>query len=187
MLARIDRDCLAHHPDLTIVMTGSNDCHNKLTPLPEYEQDMRTLISKILDAKSRILLMNILPVYEPDLYTRHDKAKYGALTPNEKIREINAILRKLADEYSLAFLDMHHIFVATGNIGTDKSSLLRNEANSNYRDGVHPTEDGYRLMATAIYECIVSKQLSCTRIVCFGDSITASSYPDYLKRLLKHE
>jgi lysophospholipase L1-like esterase len=185
LLHRIERDCLAHRPDLTILMAGANDMNSmKHIPLPQYEQNMRSVISQIQETGSQILLMTILPVYEPYLYTRHNKAFYEPEGYTKRKEEVNNLLKKLAGEYRLTLLDMHHVFETVGEIGTASSSLIQNEANSNKTDGVHPTADGYRLMAVTIYECIRAKQLPRKRIVCFGDSITAGSYPHYLKQLL---
>lgn len=186
MLARIDKNCLAHHPDLTILMAGTNDMNSKKhIPLPQYEKNMRLIIGKIMDIKSRILLMSILPAYEPYLYTRHDKAFYDPEGYIGRKTAMNELIEKLASEYGLTFLDMHHIFETVGNVGEKSDSLIQNEANSGQPDGVHPTGEGYRVMAVAIYECIVQNNLPRERIVCFGDSITAGSYPAYLKKLFR--
>jgi len=89
------------------------------------------------------------------------------------------------------FLDLHRIFQTIGNIGPDKSSLIKNEANSNTTDGLHPTPDDYRVISLAVYNCIIQHRLPRKNIVCFGDSITfgdgidqGSNYPSYLKKLL---
>lgn len=185
MLARIDRDCLAHHPNLTIFMAGTNDMNSqKYIPLPQYEKNMRAIIGKLLDTGSHIIVMSILPAYEPYLYTRHDKSFYEPEGYVGRKNEVNKLIRNLASAYQLTFLDMHHIFEAVGNIGEDPDSLIQNEANSGKTDGLHPTKDGYRLMAATIYECIIQNNLPHKQIVCFGDSITAGSYPDYLRKLL---
>ncbi len=185
MLARIDKNCLAHRPDLTVFMAGTNDMNSKkYIPLPQYEKNMRSIIGKILDVGSHIILMPILPAYEPYLYTRHDKSFYEPEGYMGRKNEMNKLIRNLASEYQLTFLDMHHIFEMIGNIGEDENSLIQNEANSGKTDGLHPTNNGYRLMAVAIYECIIQNNLPHERVVCFGDSITAGAYPGYLRKLL---
>ncbi len=185
MLARINRDCLAQHPDLTILMAGTNDMNSKkYIPLVQYEKNMRSIIVKILDIGSQIILMPILPAYEPYLYTRHDKSFYEPEGYVGRKTEINSLIKNLASEFRLTFLDMHHIFEMIGNIGEDPDSLIQNEANSGKTDGLHPTQNGYRIMAVAIYECIIQNKLSHERVICLGDSITAGGYPDYLKKLL---
>lgn len=186
LLSRIDRDCLSYHPDLTILMVGTNDMNSmKYIPLSQYESNMRLIISKILKIGSKILLMSILPVYEPYLYTRHKKEFYEPEGHQIRMKDMNILIRKLAMEYKLSFLDMHHIFNAVGNIGENENSLIRNMANSKKTDGVHPTANGYIVMAVAIYEHIIQSHLPYNRIVCFGDSITANGYPSYLENLLK--
>lgn len=186
LLNRIDKDCLSYKPDLTILMVGTNDMNSmKYIPIGQFEKNMREIISKILNSGSKILMMNLLPVYEPYLFTRHKKEFYEPEGHSGRKAAMNTLLKKLAGEYNLSFLDIHHIFEEAGNIGEDKSSLIQNEANSGKKDGLHPTSDGYRVMAVAIYEYIVQNKLPHSRIVCFGDSITAGSYPNYLKKLLK--
>lgn len=185
MLDRIDKDCLSYHPDLTIFMAGTNDMNSKkYIPLAQYEKNMRSIIDKIMDIGSQIILMPILPAYEPYLYTRHDKSFYEPEGYLGRKNEVNKLIRNLASEYQLTFLDMHHIFEVVGYIGEDPDSLIQNEANSGNTDGLHPTKNGYRIMAIAIYECIIQNNLPHKRVVCFGDSITAGHYPNYLKKLL---
>lgn len=104
MLARINRDCLVHQPDLTVFMAGTNDMNSKkYIPLPQYEKNMRSIIGKILDADSHIILMPILPAYEPYLYTRHDKSFYEPEGYVGRKNEVNKLIRNLASEYQLTF------------------------------------------------------------------------------------
>jgi lysophospholipase L1-like esterase len=65
-------------------------------------------------------------------------------------------------------------------------------------DGLHPTRDGYRLIAQEVYRYLKQHQLlkKNRRIICFGDSITygafmdgkgtaeGDTYPAFLKNLL---
>jgi lysophospholipase L1-like esterase len=192
LLARIEKDCLAYKPDMTILMVGTNDMNSqKYVPLPEYEKNLRNIVGQILNIKSQVLLMTILPVYEPYLFTRHQRSFYGEEGHRGRKEKMNAVIKKVATEYKLHFLDMHHIFEKIGNVGEESSSLIKNMANSNKTDGLHPTNDGYRTMAVAIYEKLKSIDAGFTRLVCFGDSITnggggvdGTSYPAYLKKLL---
>jgi lysophospholipase L1-like esterase len=186
----MDADCLAQRPELTILMAGTNDVNSKkYVPLPDYERNLRTMVKKLLDSNSQVVLMTILPVYEPYLMTRHDPAFYQPDGHAARKTAMNDAIRKVATDNRLPLLDMHHIFNTVGNIGLDASSLLKNEANSNKTDGVHPTPDGYRTMAVVIYTFLVQNKLLKNRIVCFGDSITKGddqgrNYPAYLQQLV---
>jgi lysophospholipase L1-like esterase len=192
MLARIENDCLSHHPDLTVLMAGTNDMNSrKHVPLTDYEKNMRDMVNMISSAGSKVLLMTILPAYEPYLYTRHPKEFYDPEGYVARRKAVNEVIAKIAADTSQALLDMGHVFERAANIGEEKDSLIENERNSGKTDGVHPTPEGYRLMGVVVYDCIIQRQLPYKRIVCFGDSIThgdggteGHSYPAYLKKLL---
>lgn len=192
LLSRIDPDCLAHHPQLTILMAGTNDMNSKkYVPVNDYKKNLQQIIDRIKKIKSKILLMNLLPVYEPYLLTRHDPAFYQPEGHSGRLAQMNKLIEQTAVEDKISFLNLHHIFSTVGNIGLDKTSLIKNEANSNITDGLHPTPDGYRVIAVAIYDSIKHFHLPTKQIVCFGDSITfgdgkdgGENYPSYLKKLL---
>lgn len=192
LLARIDSDCISYKPDLTILMVGTNDMNSvKYIPLDQYKANLEKIIDILLKAKSKVLLMNILPLYEPYLLTRHPKSFYAPEGPAGRLKAVNKVIRQVAQEKHVSFLDVNHIFAAIGNIGLDESSYIRNMANSKMTDGIHPTPDGYRAIAIAVYEKIINDNLPHERVVCFGDSITKGdgsidnkSYPAYLKKLL---
>jgi len=193
LLSRIEQDCLRHKPKLTILMIGTNDMNSvKYLPIDQYEANLNTLIKKIKDKGSKLLLMSILPVYEPDLLTRHPASFYEPEGVGGRRKQLNGVVKKAARKHRIHFLDLGHRFSAIGKIGTDKDSLLQNMANSNKRDGIHPTAMGYRFIGLAVYDYIVDHNLPKTQIVCFGDSITKGdgtldrdSYPAYLQQLLK--
>lgn len=193
LLKRIDKDCLAHKPALTVLMAGTNDMNSrKYIPLEQFRKNMATLIEKIQASKSKVLLMTILPFYEPYLLTRHDPAHYGTDGPAKRRAAVNETIKSLAAEYKTELLDLGTLFEKVGKVGLDKDSLIQNEANSQKTDGIHPTPNGYRFIGLAVYEHILLQKLPQSRIVCFGDSITngdgsitKESYPAYLNKLLQ--
>lgn len=194
MLKRIRKDCLYFNPDLTIVMAGTNDMNSvKYVPLAQYKVNMIRLLDSIQASGSKVLLMNILPFYTPYLLTRHPASFYGTEGPSGRQAAVNEALSVIAAKRHIPLLDIHYFFEKAGDIGLDKGSLIRNMANSGLTDGIHPTADGYRLIAALVYQNIISEGLPHQRVVCFGDSITkgdggtnGKSYPAYLKRLLQN-
>jgi lysophospholipase L1-like esterase len=173
-------------------MVGTNDMNSvKHVPLKDYEQNLDTLARLISRNGSKLLMMTILPTFEPDLLTRHPAAFYQPEGVAERRKQLNEVVKKVAKKHRAELLDLGLRFDAIGKLGTSKDSLIQNEANSNKRDGIHPTANGYRFIGLSVYEYITSHKLPLTGIVCFGDSITKGdgsldrdSYPAYLKKLL---
>lgn len=192
LLNRMELDCLRQQPELTILMVGTNDMNSvKHIPINEYERNLDTLVKKIKSKGSKVLLMTILPVYEAHLLTRHPAQFYQPEGVTGRRMQVNNVIRKIAEQQKIHFLDLGHRFSAIGKIGTDKDSLIQNIANSNKMDGIHPTANGYRFIALSVYDYIIDHRLPKRAIVCFGDSITKGdgtidrdSYPAYLIKLL---
>jgi lysophospholipase L1-like esterase len=194
LLDRIQADCLAHKPNITVLMIGTNDMNTrKHIPLQQYTANLDSLCRQITAAGSHLVLMNILPVYEPYLFTRHDRAFYGAEGHAGRKAKVNEAIRATAATHKAPLADLHQLFDKLGNIGTEASSWLQNEVNSGKTDGVHPTPQGYKAIAIAAHGMLQRYDLSSKIIVCFGDSITAgdgtitgNSYPAYLNQLLNN-
>ncbi|MGX5688956.1 GDSL-type esterase/lipase family protein [Arcticibacter tournemirensis] len=190
LLNRIEKDCYAHKPKLTVLMIGTNDMNSrKHVPLEQYEKNLSLIITGIKDKGSKVLLMTILPFYEPYLMTRHPVAFYEPEGPVKRRAQVIEAIKQAAKQHKTHLLDLGMRFEAVGKIGTDKDSLIKNEVNSNKTDGLHPTANGYRFIGLSVYDYILYNDLPKTNIVCFGDSIThgdgpVESYPGYLKRLL---
>lgn len=198
LLKRVDSDVLAAEPDLVVLMVGTNDMLNSgaAVPLEEYRANLRTLAEQILGAGARLVLMTIPPCDEPALFSRHPRAFFETRSPGERIADANAEVVRLAKEMGIPVVDVFQILNSIGAPGPDASSVLRNLANCGVNDGVHPTPEGYRLIATALYQEIAGMNERPKRIVCFGDSITyghgaagagtseGDTYPGFLAKLL---
>lgn len=192
VLARLAKDCLSHKPGLTVLMLGTNDMNSrKFIPQDVFVQNLTQIVQSIVATGSKIVLMNLLPVYEPYLLSRHDPDFYKPEGHRSRLISMNAAIHHVAREHDLSFLDLYSVFEKAGNIGLDKTSLIKNEANSNSTDGLHPTAEGYRMIGVLVYQHIVQSKLVADKIVCLGDSITRGdgsvdkdSYPAWLKKLL---
>ena len=192
ILARMERDCLSHQPDLVILMIGTNDMNTRFhVPANEYEKNLHDILLRITEKKSAVILINQLPVYEPYLLERHDPAFYQPGGFQQRLTSMNTIILNAAKKFKTGFIDMHHIFRSIGEIGTGHASWLQNEANSGNRDGHHPIPEGYRAMAVVLFVYIREHFPAVQKIVCLGDSITngdgitgVKNYPSYLQKLL---
>ena len=192
LLKRIDTDCLAHKPALVIMMIGTNDMVNgKHVPLDKFKENLEILCDKIQATGSKLLLLTILPFYEPYLLTRHP-AEFFQPDGASAIRvKYNEVVTKVATSKKTSLLDIGSVYEKVGKVGLEPDSLIRNEANVGKTDGVHPTQNGYRFIGLAVSQFIQYNHLPTGKIVCFGDSITKGdgsadkeSYPAYLSKLL---
>ena len=174
LLARVDADVLAHQPSLVIVMVGTNDSLNSgaLVPLDEYRANLEALVERITQAGSRVLLATVAPFHLPSLLTRHRVESYGDLPPAQRHARVNDLIRDCARRRALPLAEVNTVFSVLGNIGEEETCLLRNRANCGVADGVHPTAQGYAIIAAVLYQAILDHQLPAARVVCFGDSIT---------------
>jgi lysophospholipase L1-like esterase len=196
LLFRLDEDVLSRKPELVILMIGTNDMLNdqNILTYDVYEASYQQLITKI-KSHCKLILMTIAPINEEYIYERVKPSVYGNESPQTKVDTANNIVRKLARENGCQLIDINHIFKACGGSGTEPDSLFMNVANANINDGVHPTANGYKVIATAVYQSLSLTEPDVTRIVCFGDSITygykmegqgtveGNPYPAVLNRL----
>ena len=167
----------AFNPDLSIVLVGTNDALNssKLSSPEQYEQNMRQIIQALQAIGSKVLLITPPPCIEELVLMRHKKTAYGDTPPQERILACHRILGDLAREFQLQLVDFHQIVTERGDLAGEKS-LLRNPVNEKSADGVHPTAEGYRLLAQAIADMIKQHKLPHRRIACLGDSITYGAH-----------
>ena len=200
LLTRITKDVFQRSPGVVILMIGTNDMLNKrnMLSLKEYENNYRQLILQ-LKQKATVILMTIPPVNSPYIIKRKPELNFKANGPQKRVDSANTLIKKIATENKCVLLDLHQVLMACGGSDEQMNSLFQNEANSGIPDGVHPTANGYRVIATAVYGTISGLQMPLKEVLCFGDSITfgynvkgagtseGESYPALLQKMLNHD
>lgn len=200
LLKRVERDVLAHQPAVVVMMVGTNDAlnSNNSVPIKEYGENLKQLVKSFTEAGSKVVLMTIPPCIDELLFSRHKAKFFTDRSPEDRIADVNAEVKKLAQSDGVRLVDVHAL-LEKGGAGSEKSSLLRNVANSRSKDGVHPTSEGYDVIAQGVFEILKAAKWDGGAIVCFGDSITygasmkgagsadadADTYPAKLAKLLK--
>ena len=179
LLKRIEQDVLAEQPDLVILMVGTNDMVNshKLVDYQEYRENYQTIIDQIKGQGAEIILLAPPPVDAEYLFERHDRSLYTE-EPNTKIDTAGKLVKALAAENKVHFIDLNTPFKVAGSPSRAKHSLIINEQNLGKRDGIHPTREGYQMMAKIIHAYLQANGLleDNQKIICFGDSMTYGSY-----------
>jgi len=179
LLKRIDADVLSQSPDLVIMMVGTNDMLNtkKIISYDLYRSNYESIVQKLIDNKIKVVLMSSPPVDTGYLFQRHRRELFQQ-QPNEKIDSIRTIVKQIAKNNGLCFLDLNEAFKVIGSPNRTKESLIINEANKAIPDGIHPTKEGYQFISKKIYRFLKKHRLikKNMKIICFGDSITYGSF-----------
>jgi lysophospholipase L1-like esterase len=125
------------HPDFILLQLGTNDVRldGDLTDTPTFARNMRAIIAIFRGFTGRrggqasVLLASIPPVPDSAAFP------FGPPSRERITREINPVLRELAREERLVFVDNYALFSAS-------PELL---------PGVHPSREGYRRLARNWY------------------------------------
>jgi lysophospholipase L1-like esterase len=134
MVLRFRQDVVALAPAAVVILAGTNDIAGNTGPatLEEIEGNLATMTELAQANGIRVLLSSVLPVY--------DYPWKPGLEPAPKILALNAWLRGYAARRGAVYVD-YHTPMADDRQGM-KSELAY--------DGVHPTEAGYRVMASIV-------------------------------------
>ena len=118
------------HPKKVFIMGGTNDIF-RAEP-EEVVERYRTLLDAVRDSlpDATIYVESILPM-NPDLKEN--------CTPDEKIRKANALIRKLAEDLHIPFIDLYSLYAENGKL---PAALTK--------DGVHLLPEAYDRWAGAI-------------------------------------
>ncbi|WP_195715267.1 GDSL-type esterase/lipase family protein [Ancylomarina sp. 16SWW S1-10-2] len=178
LLDRIDSDVINYHPDLTIVMVGTNDMLNsrKMISYEEYKQNLEQIIIKLKAEGSQVLLMSPPPADSAYLFERHDKTLYKD-APNVIMDSLSHIVEQTALDNKVLFFNINAMFQKMDLPKHNQDLYFRNVKNCGKGDGVHPTQLGYKLIADRVFEFLSENNLlkKFKTIVCFGDSITSGA------------
>lgn len=134
MLVRFRQDVIALRPRVVVILAGTNDIAGNTGPatLEEIQGNLASMTELAQANGIRVVLCSVLPVL--------DYPWKPGLEPAPKIVALNAWLRRYAEERGAVYVDLHSAV-----------RDARNGMNAELaRDGVHPTEAGYRVMAPMV-------------------------------------
>lgn len=121
-------------PDIIIVMLGSNDSRRERWNAEKYKESYLALVRELQEIESAPDIYIMSP---PEAFAGEDgKIMYGIR--NDIIHdEIRRIVREVAEETGVRMIDLY---------------AVTEDHPEYFYDGVHPNQEGYAVMAQAIYE-----------------------------------
>jgi lysophospholipase L1-like esterase len=128
---RFARDVIDAKPDVVVVLAGVNDIYQGRTA-ESVERELEAMYEAARAAHIPVVAATIIP--------------YNTATAdqNERMRAVNAWVKDYAERHALAFCDTRAALTAAGAPDRLASSP----------DDLHPSPEGYRLMALAIEPAI---------------------------------
>ena len=138
LLIRFRQDVVHLEPRVVVILAGTNDIAGNTGPSTlEMIEDNLASMCEIARANGiRVVLASVLPV--------SDYPWKRGLEPAPKIIALNSWIRQYAAANGHIYLDYHSAMAdARGGLAPELA-----------RDGVHPTEAGYRLMAPLLEQAI---------------------------------
>lgn len=143
--ARMGREILNIEPDYMSLLIGFNDIAHLLNKddgiaSHRYEQLLCMLIEDVKEALPNIKIIMLEPYTLKGSLTQ---PKWDELNPG--VRKNAVIAKRVAEKYGLPFITLQ-----------DKFDALCEERPADYwlMDGIHPTENGHRIIADALIKAI---------------------------------
>ena len=139
LLLRVYPDVIALHPRIVHIMAGTNDISDNTGPVTDQTiiDNIRAMIVLAKASGIKVVLGSITP-------SAGFAARPG-VNPSARIIRVNALLRQLASEHEVVFVDYHTPLADAG------GGMRQGMSN----DGVHPNRDGYAIIKPLMARAIV--------------------------------
>ena len=150
-LDRLDRQVLAHNPDLVTVCFGLNDVNGSLA---DYTNSLKTIFEKCIEQGTDVIFMtpNMLNTYvAPDTYEQHREyaEKTAEMQNSGKMDLFMESAVRLSEEMGITVCDCYSIWKELSKT-TDTTLLLENRVN-------HPTREMHKLFADELFKLLIEQ------------------------------
>jgi len=146
-MRRMERDVLAHKPDVVVIFFGTNDMRlaepKVHVPVERYRENLQKMIDAVGKGGGKVVLCTPPPIEQEVYFTRHARAPFDAAGGLEKVLgEYCETVRGVAERNKIPVVDLNR--------------LMAKEEGWRSADGVHPTEKGTGLIAKFVGEVVKS-------------------------------
>jgi acyl-CoA thioesterase I len=146
MLVRFRQDVIDLNPKAVVILAGTNDIAGNTGPISneDIEANFASFAELARVHNIRVILSSLLPVnhYTPE------SEEFFASRPPERILALNRWLKDYCERSGLIYLDYFSAVV-------DENGMLKRDLT---KDGLHPNEAGFRVMAP-LAESAIEKTL----------------------------
>jgi lysophospholipase L1-like esterase len=148
MLLRFRPDVIALHPEVVVILAGTNDIAANTGPMTdeEIEGNLMSMSELARASNIRVVLSSITPI--SNYHARPPAPPMPARRPPARILAINAWMRAYAAEHRHVYLDYYTAMI-------DQDGMLRAELSE---DDLHPNAKGYAVM-TPLAEAAIQRAL----------------------------
>ena len=138
MLIRFMPDVIDLRPEAVVILAGTNDIagNTGFSSLKMITDNIKAMAELAVQNNIKVILSSILPAY--------DYPWRPGLEPHKKIAEVNAWIMKYAKENNFTYLDYFT------SLADERPGMKPAYA----EDGVHPTDEGYKVMEPLVIEAI---------------------------------
>lgn len=142
MLLRFENDVIDAEPKAVLILAGTNDIagNSGEVSLIEIRDNIGRMAIKASENDIQVILCSVLPAFDYPWRRGRD--------PHVKIPQLNAMISELAEDKGYYYLDYFSV------MSDNRNGLPREYA----VDGVHPTEQGYRVMKKLTLEAFEKMQ-----------------------------
>jgi acyl-CoA thioesterase I len=147
MLLRFRQDVIDLHPQVVVILGGSNDLEFLMPPVVPVVQSNLASMAQLARANGiATVLASIPPVSDYELDVDHRPALRTKTHPPAEIREINDWMKKFASERGCIYLDYY------SSLADEKGFFKKGYS----LDGLHPNERGYAIMEKLVSQAIAA-------------------------------
>jgi lysophospholipase L1-like esterase len=139
MLVRFRADVIALHPEVVVILAGTNDLAGNTGPmtLNAIEDNLISMSDLARANRIAVVLASILPVSDYEKTRDGQPIIRTTQRPPEQIIALNDWMKKYAAENKMTYLDYYSSMI-------DAKGFLKDELSE---DGLHPNMKGYEVMA----------------------------------------
>ena len=150
-------------PNLVIIMIGTNDALDGSSTYNSFSSTLSIIIDSLQHTGSSVMLLTPPPIQTWNTITTNSNGVYSIY-----FKDICNIIYNLSESKACYYVD----------IDGELNNILTS-ANSHQlflSDGVHPSAQGDKDIASDIFSYMKTQNVIAKKIVCFGDSITFGAY-----------